>query len=314
MKDIPVYFFLGFLDSGKTSFIQETVLGDKNFDAGEKILLLVTEEGEAEYDPSRFAVKKFAVEYLDPDELSPDKLTELAVKHSAGCVVMECNGMRPFSEVLDALPEFFVFAQAIAFFEAPTFLSYNKNMRQLVFDKIQYSDLVIFNRFNDGLKQEDFHKIVRSITRRPEIEYEYADGRVVQDEIVDPLPFDIDAPVIRIEDRDYAYFYRDLVENMGAYDGKTVEFKALVATDKKMKQGTIVVGRHIMTCCEADIAYSGLVLLHGSNLPFQTRDWVKVRAKISIEAHKIYGQKGPVLHAQTIEYTDPPQEELATFY
>ena len=45
MRDIPVYLFLGFLESGKTKFIQET-FEDERFDSGERTLLLVMEEGE----------------------------------------------------------------------------------------------------------------------------------------------------------------------------------------------------------------------------------------------------------------------------
>ena len=152
------------------------------------------------------------------------------------------------------------------------------------------------------------------MTRRPDIVYEYLGGKAEYDEIVDPLPYDIDAPIIEIADRDYAFFYRDLVEETEKYRGKTVRFKGLVATDKSMKKGTIVVGRHIMTCCEADIAYSGLVCLHHSDLPFKTRDWVMVTARIDIQYHSIYGQKGPVLSASEIGYTSPPEQELATFY
>ena len=47
-KETPVYLFLGFLESGKTKFIQET-LEDVRFSNGEKTLLLVMEEGEEEY-------------------------------------------------------------------------------------------------------------------------------------------------------------------------------------------------------------------------------------------------------------------------
>ena len=39
-SETPVYLFLGFLESGKTKFIQET-LEDERFDSGEKTLLLV---------------------------------------------------------------------------------------------------------------------------------------------------------------------------------------------------------------------------------------------------------------------------------
>lgn len=45
MDDMPVYLFTGFLESGKTSFIDET-LADKRFNNGQRTLLLVCEEGE----------------------------------------------------------------------------------------------------------------------------------------------------------------------------------------------------------------------------------------------------------------------------
>ena len=51
-KEIPVYLFVGFLESGKTKFIQET-FEDPNFDSGDKTLLLICEEGEEEYNQLR---------------------------------------------------------------------------------------------------------------------------------------------------------------------------------------------------------------------------------------------------------------------
>ena len=48
-NEIPVYLFVGFLESGKTKFIQET-FEDPNFDSGDKTLLLICEEGEEEYN------------------------------------------------------------------------------------------------------------------------------------------------------------------------------------------------------------------------------------------------------------------------
>lgn len=312
-REIPVYLFLGFLDSGKTKFIQET-FEDERFDSGEKTLLLVLEEGETEYDASRFRVKKYKIETLDKKEVTVERLSALASAYGAERVVVECNGMMTLNEFFDAMPDGWLIAQVMAFFDSSTFLDYNRNIRQLTFDKLQYADLVVFNRFKEEYSQEEFHKIVRGVSRRPDIVYEYVGGRAVYDEIEDPLPFDINADVITIEDRDYALFYRDLMENMQNYDGKTVRFKGLVATDKKLKSGTIVVGRHIMTCCEADIAYSGIVVRHTSPLPLKTRDWVILTAKISVEYDKIYDGEGPVLKASAIAYAEPPEQELATFY
>lgn len=312
-QEIPVYLFLGFLESGKTKFIQET-FEDERFESGERTLLLVCEEGEEEYDPSRFVVRKYAVEVIGESQLNVKYLTDLAKKHKVERVVVEYNGMWEIGKFFDAMPDGWMIAQVMTFFESDTFLSYNKNMRQLVYDKLPYADMVVFNRFHDGIAREELHKIVRAASRRPGIVYEYADGRAEMDEIVDPLPFDLDAKIVVIEDRDYAFFYRDLMEDMEKYNGKTVCFKGLVATDKKMPKGTIVLGRHIMTCCEADIAYSGMVVKHASTLPLKTRDWVKITARIDIAYDKIYEQEGPVLKASALDYCEPPEEELATFF
>ena len=47
MQAIPVYVFTGFLDSGKTKFIQDA-LGDPRFNAGERTVLLLFEDGDEE--------------------------------------------------------------------------------------------------------------------------------------------------------------------------------------------------------------------------------------------------------------------------
>ena len=47
--EVPVYLITGFLESGKTTFLQG-VLGDPDFSQGERTLLIVCEEGIEEYD------------------------------------------------------------------------------------------------------------------------------------------------------------------------------------------------------------------------------------------------------------------------
>ncbi len=314
-REIPVYLFLGFLDAGKTKFIQET-FEDERFDSGERTLLLVAEEGEEEYAPSRFVVRKFSVATVDEKGLTAKNLRKIANDAGAERVVVEWNGMLPLDKFFEAMPDGWLIAQVMCFFDANTFLSYNMNMRQLVFDKIQYADMIVFNRFQEGMDKKEFHKIVRAVSRRPDIVYEYVGGRAEYDDIEDPLPFDINAPVIEIQDRDYAYFYRDLREDGAKYEGKTVKFKGFVVEDRKMKAGTIGVGRYIMTCCAADIAFNGLICLIDPSLHFRLQDWVVVTARIDHEYHELYEGEGPVLKVFTIERCEPlsQDDEVATFY
>lgn len=315
MEEVSVYLFLGFLEAGKTKFIQET-LEDERMENGERTLLLLCEEGVEEYAPERFAVRDVAVATLESaDELTLENLERLTEKYGAQRVIVEYNGAWLLQRFFDAMPESWVINQMMTFFDANTFLNYNKNMRQLVFDKVQMTQMVVFNRFKGEFDKMEFHKIVRGISRRPDIVYDYLGGKPEFDEIEDPLPFDVNAPVIEIEDRDFAWFYRDMAEKGKSYVGKTVRFKGMAATSKKVPAGYIVLGRHIMTCCEADIAYDGFAVKTNKLLTdIKTRDWLTVTAKIVYEYNSVYHSEGPVFVAEKLERAEPPEEQIVTFY
>lgn len=317
MEDVSVFLFLGFLEGGKTKFIQET-LEDPRMENGERTLLLICEEGIEEYDVKKFKVKNVAVETIeDKEHLNEYTLNYLTKKYRAQRVVVEYNGTWMLQDFFDAMPESWVINQMMTFFDANTFLSYNQNMRQLTYDKIFMTQMVVFNRFRGEMSKDEFHKVVRAITRRADIVYEYVGGKAEFDDIVDPMPYDMNAPVIEIEDRDFALFYRDLSENTPAYMGKTVKFKGMAAVSKKVPQGFIVIGRYIMTCCEADIAYDGFALKTNGHIDgVKTKDWLEVTAKVEYEYNAVYRGEGPVLIAEKIERADPlpPDEMVATYY
>lgn len=315
MQEVSVLLFLGFLESGKTKFIQET-LEDKRMDSGERTLLLVCEEGVEEYAPEAFKVKHVAkVTFESESELTAETLVALEKKHSVDRVIVEYNGTWLLSKFFEAMPENWVIDQIMTFFDSTTFLQFNKNMRQLVFDKVQMAQLVVFNRFKKEYSKEEFHKIIRGVSRRTDIIYESEDGKIENDDIEDPLPFDVNAPVIEIEDRDFAWFYSDMAEKAHEYIGKTVRFKGMAAVVKKLPENYIVLGRHIMTCCEADIAYDGFAVdTRGLLDGVETRDWLTVTAKITFGKCAVYHGEGPVLVAEKLERSDPPEEQVATYY
>lgn len=312
--DIPVYLFTGFLESGKTRFIQET-MEDERFNTGENTLLLVCEEGIEEYLPEKFCSNSVYIEVLeDQSELTEKKLQLLLKKHSSKRVLIEYNGMWMLKSLFDNLPNNWVIAQEFMFAETSTFLNYNQNMRSLVADKLNTCELVVFNRYTSETDKMELHKIVRGLNTRCAIAYERTDGEVEYDDIEDPLPFDRDANIIEIEDKDYAYFYRDLSEDLKFYDGKTVKFKCVAAKNHQLKNNELVIGRHLMTCCVDDITFAGFVLNGKSFESVSNREWIKVTAKIKVENNRLYGKVGPVLYMTDIAKTDPPLEEVVTFY
>ena len=61
--EIPVYLFTGFLEAGKTKFIQET-LENGDFDTGENTLVIICEEGLEELEKSKFNVRNVEILYI----------------------------------------------------------------------------------------------------------------------------------------------------------------------------------------------------------------------------------------------------------
>ena len=314
MQQIPVYVFTGFLDSGKTKFIQET-LEDERFNAGERTLLLVFEEGEEEYDSSTYPFQNVYLEVLNQQTVTTKELASLTKKYKAERVVAELNGMQQVGDLYMRFPEDWVVAQEVMFADSTTFMAYNANMRNLVMDKLVGAQMVVFNRLEKGADTMPFHKLARAANRRIDILYDYTDGSTAFDDVIDPLPFDINAPLIEIKDEDYAIWYRDVTEEPEKYDGKTVLFKAQVAMLRRDKDGMFAPGRFVMTCCVEDIQFCGVPCRFAGSKTLESRSWVTVKARVTAEKHRLYkGDVGPVLTAlEVVQGAEPADPDVATF-
>lgn len=317
-KEIPVYLFVGFLESGKTKFIQET-FEDPNFDSGDKTLLLVCEEGEEEYDESRFAFGGTTVHILsDKAELNAQNLSRLERETGAGRVVIEYNGMWLLQELADNLPDNWIVYQCIATADGSTALMYarDNSMRSLLLDKIARSELIVFNRaesVNTDDARQELHKLVRQASRKCDIAYEFADGSVAYDDIPDPLPFDINAPIIELNDEDFGIWYMDCQDEPKKYQGKTVRFLAQVCQTNRAGKNSFVPGRFAMTCCVQDIQFVGFPCVYEGYKALEQRSWVVVTARVGYKFHNIYRGKGPVLTALSVEPGHKPLNDVVTF-
>ena len=311
---LPIYLFTGFLEGGKTHIIQES-MEDKKFNSGEKTLIIQCEEGVDELDPSRFYGQNIYLELIENEsDFTKENLTAIGKKHRIDRIIIEYNGMWKLSTLYDNLPDNWGIYQEMMFADAKTFLSYNANMRQLMVDKLLNCEMLVLNRTPDNIDKEEIHKVVRGISRSCAITYDYPDGHVEYDDIEDPLPYDLNAPVVEITDNDYAIFYRDLSEDMNKYNGKTLRFKGIVARDASLGQKSLLAGRHVMTCCADDIAYHPLVCIFNEPNSAKTGDWMTVTGEVKIEKNKLYHGAGPVIYVTSTEFAVKPIQEVATFY
>ena len=311
--DVPVYLFTGFLEAGKTKFIKET-MQDENFnDLKRKYLIIQCEEGEEEIEPGELPGNVSICTFEREDDLVADRILARQKRAGADVIVVEYNGMWQLDKFYNALPENFLVFQEIFIADSKTILSYNANMRQLVVDKLTSAEMVVFNRVDDSTDKNELHKLVRGVSRKANICYEDVNGEIEFDDIEDPLPYDLNAPVIEIKDEDFAIFYRDMSEEFEKYIGKTVRFKGIVALDASLPKENFAIGRHIMTCCADDISYRGVVAKGMRGMSLKTRDWVTVEGKLTEEYSALYQSKGPVLTVSSIERAEKPVQEVATF-
>ena len=317
-KQIPVYLFTGFLEAGKTKFAQET-LEDKTFNNGERMLLLVCEEGVEEYDPAAFAAPNVFMEVIaEEQELNTANLAALAKKHRAQYVMVEYNGMWSLDTLYTKMPKEWVVAQEFMFIDAATFLNYNNNMRQKMVDKLQSCELVVLNRFPEGdedLKMQA-HKIIRAANRRCDIAFETPDGEISYDDIEIPLPYDLNAPVAEIADEDYAIFLQDIMEQPEKYQNKVIRVKGkAVSKSRSLKPGYFYFGREVMTCCANDVRFLPLAAEWKDVPGIENLGWYTLTARVDVRAlPDMYDGPGPVLHVQSIDSAGAPEREIATFY
>ena len=184
---------------------------------------------------------------------------------------------------------------------------------RFVVDKLAGAEMLVLNRMTPGADVTPYHKIARAVNRRIEILYEYTDGSTHYDDIEDPLPFDLNAPVVEVKDEDYALFYRDITEEPKKYAGKTVKFKGQVARLRREKEGMFAPGRFVMTCCEADITFMGLPCRFAGASGLAARSWVWVTATVEVKYHSLYKGVGPILTAVNVQPAEPAEQSVATF-
>lgn len=310
MSTIPVYLITGFLDSGKTTFLRDT-LQDSEFLDGEKTVLLLCEEGEEEYDNDILAEKNVTVLTVENEEdLNPRFLMDIKKTYKPEKVMIEFNGTWSVARLLEnGFPNGWELAQMITTVDAGTFETYMNNMRQMMMEQISSTELVIFNRCTAETKKNSFRKAIKTFNRRAQVVYEALDGEDGIDDEVE-LPYDMEAELIEIEDDDYGIFYLDALDDPQKYVGKTVSFTAMVYRSKELPKGTFVPGRFAMTCCADDITFIGFLCKGEQANYFKMREWVKVTAVIQCEYYKEYEGEGPVLYLKKIEPAKKPEDHL----
>lgn len=306
-----VYIINGFLESGKTEFIAYT-LAQPYFQLKGTTLILLCEEGEVEYDAQLLKKSRAVVETIDREEdFNSAHLIELEKKYKPERIIIEYNGMWNFKNM--KLPWHWKVEQQITTIDGSTFPMYYTNMRSQLAEMIRNSEMIIFNRC-DGLKEElnTYKRNIKAVNPGADVIFEDANGEIT-DILEDDLPYDLKSDFLKLDDYGYGIWYLDSMDHLERYEGKTVEFLAMVLLPDNFPKGYFVPGRMAMTCCAEDMAFLGYACEYPNAEALKQKEWVKVTAVVKKEYWEDYKGEGPILHAISVEKAKAPKNEVISF-
>jgi len=309
---IPVYLITGFLDSGKTTLLTDTLNMDY-FNDGQRTVLLMCEDGEEEYDAQHLSHRNCRmIPIEDQEQLTTDFLKEIDRRYQPERVLIEYNGMWPIDILRDLkLPKEWGLYQAIDVVDGTTFEMYLKNMQSMFIDQVTEADMVLFNRCTPDMPMAGWKRSIRAVNRMCEIVFENDKGEEL--EVEDILPYSLEEAHIDLEDDDYGIWYLDIQEHPDRYVGKTITYKAQAMTGMKLPRGTFVPGRNAMTCCEEDIRFFGFLCKWDKVRSLKKGEWITVTADIRWEDADVYEGEGVVLYATSVEKAERPDDPLVYF-
>ncbi len=306
----PVYMINGFLESGKTEFITYTI-AQPYFRTKGKTLIIACEDGEIEYDPILLKKTNAVVEWIEEEEdFNTSNLLELEKKYNPERIIIEYNGMWNFKNV--KLPWHWKIEQQITCIDGSTFPMYYTNMRSLLAEMVRKSEMIIFNRC-DGIEDlASYRRNIKAVNQSADIIFEDSEGEI--DEIFEEdLPYDLNQPVIELDNQGYGIWYLDSLDHLDRYIGKTIRFKGMVVRPEGFAKNYFVPGRLAMTCCADDMAFLGFACEYVGADSLKEKEWVEVTASISKEYWADYKGEGPILHATSVVKTKAPKEEIISF-
>ena len=313
MIEVPIYLFTGFLDSGKTTVIKDT-LEDPTFNSDNPTTLIIClEQGEEEYDEDYLKANNADIEYLDSSVyLTNKKFKELYAMYKPSQIFIECNGMESITELVTKdLDPMFTIVQIITTIDATTFTSYMNNMRSYMYEQIRYSDLIIFNRFKPNSSKNALRGSIKAVNKKAFIAYEGEYGQSVELQ-KEELPFDINAEPIDILDDDYGIWYMDALEDPAKYSNKKIILRGMYLERLEGYNNSFIFGRKAMVCCGNDLQDISLTVTGVKVDQMHLNDWLEIEGTLKLVDIDNENQT-LILYASRAQFYNQPIEPLVYF-
>lgn len=311
MPDVPVYILTGFIESGKTTFM-ERLLASPDFITGEKTIILLCENGIEEVKDQLITFNNAQVIRVESEDgFTEEFLNEIDKKYEPERIIVEYNCMWKFDKLINMkLPSWWILSQIVCLVDASTFKMYMNNLRMLMAEQYKNADLVVFNRCNKDLNKTAVRGSIKAVNKKAQIAFELENGKI--DDSLDELPFDTDAPVIKIEEYDFALWYADATSFPEKYQKKRIQLIGKVSP-QKCPDNFFVLGRRAMTCCENDITFLPVICRYKSEPMPQCDKYIQITGNLIVSYLEKFEAYMPVITVTDFKEVPAPSDELLYF-
>lgn len=306
----PVFVCTGFLDSGKTRLVKETLMEQEWMEEG-RTLLFLCEEGEIGYEEEFLQSKDMVIQRIRSiSEITLESLEKWDKEYNPIQIILEFNGMWSLKQLTAIdFPKNWELSGVYSTVNGETLKMYLDNMRSMLMEQLMLSDLVVVNRCGEDLNRSGFRRALRIQNPATQLIFEDPKGKIIP-ETEEDLPYNVSGSKISIEDEDYGIWYSDAFDHPERYLGKEIEFTAQIFHTEGMATGIFAPVRKIMTCCAEDVKFYGYPCKYSPKVSIKNGKWVKVRVLYEYEHSGVDGSGQPLLKLLQMKPWKCPEKEI----
>lgn len=314
-REVPVYIFLGLLESGKTSVVMD-FLSSNDFGSKACNLIICCEEGEEEYDEEILEKSHSVIINVESaSQLHYAFFRQLEEKYQPTTVMIEWNGMWDLKEFMaEPMPNNWFEFQNIGLVDASTYEVYTKNMKDRFLQIFRFSDIVVFNRCDENTRQQDIRRNIRVLNKNARVYFESEDEDFVQEK--PELPYDITQSPIEVSFDDYGALMADIQEQPEVYNKKIIKTDGYVCCGMAGREIRTVFGRMGMACCADDMMFLGFTASGDCFKRMNARKNEKIWGSVTGRLTVVLNPDGEIedVHIEILEFKKKSKPEDTVVY
>ena len=302
-KGIDTRLVYGFLDAGKTTYIQDCIQSDYFYKYG-STLILCFEEGERAFDTDALTERRTAVAYYDGTEEVATFCESRIKAYHPDRIYVEMNTM--MEGLRNQLPASLRVTYAITWIDWTTLKLFFINFRQMMGRMIADSHQVIFRGCPSKELLSPYSQDFRLMNQKAS--YLRQDPMGYHEKAFDLfLPFSLEDEEISVTEERYLPLWLDAFDHPEHYEGKRLRFTDPLELRQNGTEGHWSAGRVVMTCCMADLQFMAFEITEAAELTEE--GWVSFDSLARTETDA-YGRRSMKLKPVSIRYASAPKNRI----